>query len=130
IGLGLGALAAVTGLMLGTMRLPVMIRWLRVEPGVAVGSNLVIGCVTAVVAAATAWAAGGPLDPLALLVVGPPTVLGGYLGARRTGRLSPAKVKAWAGVVIALSGLAMVGVAARTALRGQPPAEERVPHDT
>ncbi|MBY0457683.1 MAG: sulfite exporter TauE/SafE family protein [Gemmataceae bacterium] len=108
IGLVLGAVAAVTGLMLGTIRLPMMIRWLRIDPAVAVGSNMVIGCVTAVAAALTAWGAGGGLHPLSVMIVGPPTILGSYLGARQTGALSPAKLKRLVGWVVAGSGVFMV----------------------
>src|SRR5207302_242914 len=39
IGLAIGFLAAVTGLMLGSVRLPMMIRLLKVDPRVAVGTN-------------------------------------------------------------------------------------------
>lgn len=111
IGLGLGALAAVTGLMLGTIRLPMMIRWLRVDPGLAVGSNMLIGCATAVAAAVTAWSAGGGLHPLSVLIVGPPTILGSYLGARRTGKMSPAALKRLVGWVVGASGVFMVALA-------------------
>lgn len=125
VGLVLGAVAAVTGLMLGTIRLPMMIKWLKVDPAVAVGSNLVIGCATAVAAAVTAWGAGGGLHPLSVLVVGPPTVLGSYLGARKTGRLSAAKLKRLVGWVVAGSGvfmaaLAAPGLAAKLADRAAP----------
>lgn len=112
IGLGLGALAAVTGLMLGTIRLPMMIKWLKIDPKVAVGSNMMIGCVTAVAAAATAWAAGGGLHPLSIAIVGPPTILGSYLGARRAGALSPQALKRLVGWVVGLSGVFMMGLAA------------------
>jgi uncharacterized membrane protein YfcA len=111
IGLGLGALAAITGLMLGTIRLPMMIRWLRIDPAVAIGTNMLIGCATAVAAAVTAWLAGGGLHPLSVLIVGPPTILGSYLGARKTGKLSPKALKRLVGWVVAASGLFMVALA-------------------
>jgi uncharacterized membrane protein YfcA len=111
IGLALGALAAVTGLMLGTIRLPMMIRLLRIDPAVAVGSNMLIGCATAVAAAVTAWGAGGGIHPLSLAIVGPPTILGSYLGARKTGMLSPKALKRLVGWVVAASGLFMVALA-------------------
>ena len=117
IGLGLGALAAITGLMLGTMRLPMMIRLLRIDPGVAVGSNMVIGCLTAITAAVTAWAAGGGLHPLSVLIVGPPTILGSYLGARKTGKLSPQSLKRLVGWVVGVTGLFMIGLAVPPLLR-------------
>ena len=117
IGLGLGALASITGLMLGTLRLPMMIRWLGIDPRVAVGSNMLIGCLTAVTAAVTAWAAGGGLAPLAVAIVGTPTILGSYLGARQTGRLSPQSLKRLVGWVVGLSGVFMIGLATPAVLR-------------
>lgn len=119
IGLVLGAVAAITGLMLGTIRLPMMIRWLRIDPAVAVGSNMVIGCITAVAAAVTAWGAGGGLHPLSVLIVGPPTILGSYFGARKTGKLSPAKLKRLVGWVVAASGVFMMALAAPALFRSQ-----------
>jgi uncharacterized membrane protein YfcA len=131
IGLGLGMLAAVTGLMLGTIRLPMMIKWLRIDPGVAVGSNMVIGCLTAVAAAVTAWAAGGGIHPLSVAILGPPTILGSYLGARKTGRLSPAALKRLVGWVVGLSGVFMTGLAVPALVRGpespRPPARTPAP---
>jgi uncharacterized membrane protein YfcA len=117
IGLGLGALAAITGLMLGTIRLPMMIKWLRIDPAVAVGSNMLIGCATAVAAAATAWGAGGGIHPLSLAIVGPPTILGSYLGARRTGRLSPKALKRLVGWVVAASGVFMIALVVPSMVR-------------
>jgi uncharacterized membrane protein YfcA len=120
IGLGLGALAAVTGLMLGSMRLPVMLKYLRIDPKVAVGSNMMIGCLTAVTAAVTAYFGGGRMDLVALAFVAPPTILGSYLGARKTGKISPQKLKAWVGGVVAFTGLFMVGQSAQTVFRKPP----------
>ncbi|HEY1188657.1 MAG TPA: sulfite exporter TauE/SafE family protein [Gemmata sp.] len=120
IGLVLGAIAAITGLMLGTIRLPMMIKWLRIDPAVAVGSNMVIGCITAVAAAVTAWGAGGGLHPLSVLIVGPPTILGSYLGARKTGKLSPAKLKRLVGWVVAASGVFMIALASPALFRSAP----------
>ena len=87
LGLLLGALAAVTGLMMSSLRMPVVLRLLRGDVPVAVGSNMAIGLLTALVGVSTAWVLGSGLDLLALAVVGPPTMLGGYLGAVFTGRL-------------------------------------------
>lgn len=111
IGLGIGALASVTGLLLGSLRLPLLIRVLKVDPLLATGSNMVIGCLTAFAAAATAFLKGtehGFLSLLTLAVVIPPTVLGGYLGARFTDRLSRQQVVRLVGWVVAATGFLMV----------------------
>jgi uncharacterized membrane protein YfcA len=108
IGLLLGALAAVTGLMMNGLRLPVLVRLLRGEVAVAVGTNMAIGLLTALVGVVAAWAVGSGFDPLALAIVGPPTVLGSYLGAAATGRLSKEALQRALGWLIAALGLLMV----------------------
>jgi uncharacterized membrane protein YfcA len=108
IGLFLGVLSSVTGLMMSSLRVPMMIRLLRIDPKVAVGSNMAIGFLTAAVGAFTSWRAGGGFDPLALAVVGAPTMLGSYLGALVTGRLRKEAVQRILGWTIAGMGLLMV----------------------
>ncbi|HKB35723.1 MAG TPA: sulfite exporter TauE/SafE family protein [Gemmataceae bacterium] len=108
IGLGIGFLAAVTGLMLGSLRLPMMIRLLKIDPRVAVGSNMAIGCLTAFAGAATLWTRGGTFHLVPILVVAPPTILGGYLGARWTQRIRKEALRGLVGWTVALTGLGMV----------------------
>ena len=126
IGLALGALAAVTGLMLGSLRLPMMIKWLRIDPRVAVGSNMAIGCMTALVAATTSLFSARDLDwgPIqqALLVLAPPTILGGYLGSWITGKLRKESVQMLAGWIIVVTGVLMTYESTREANR-KPSAE-------
>jgi uncharacterized membrane protein YfcA len=107
VGLVIGFLAAVTGLMLGSLRLPMMIRYLKIDPQVAVGTNMAIGCVTALVGAATLCPRVGSLALFPLLVVIPPTVAGAYLGAYFTGRVRKEVLRRLVGLVIVLAGLGM-----------------------
>jgi uncharacterized membrane protein YfcA len=110
IGLALGALAAITGLMLGSLRLPMMIRYLRMDPKEAVGTNMVVGCVTAMIGAATGLLAGDArLDWLVLAAVVPPTLMGGWLGGWITGAISKAAVQKFAGWVVAVTGILLIG---------------------
>jgi uncharacterized membrane protein YfcA len=109
IGLALGFLAVCTGLMMGSLRLPMMIRWLRIDPRVAVGSNMAIGCLTALAGTVAFWVQGRTFYWLPLLVVGPPTILGGYLGARWTGHFRKEALQRLVGWTIAVTGLGMVG---------------------
>jgi len=112
IGLALGALAAITGLMLGSLRLPMMIRYMRMDPKEAVGTNMVVGCLTALVGSATGLIAGdGRLNWLVLAAVVPPTVLGGMCGAWLTGKISKLAVQRFAGWVIAFTGVLLIGQA-------------------
>jgi uncharacterized membrane protein YfcA len=127
IGLGLGMLAAVTGLMLGSLRLPMMLRVLKIDPRVATGTNMAIGCLTALVSVATYFTLGPEMNWAAtaavMTAVVPPTVLGGYLGGAWTGRLSKDAVRALAGWVITLTGLGMVGGELLSLASPQPPEE-------
>ena len=107
IGLGLGFLSTLTGLMLGSLRLPLIIRCLKIDPRVAVGSNMAIGCLTAFAGAASLWQQGGNLFLVPLLIIGPPTILGGYLGARLTGRVRKESLQRLVGATIVLTGLYM-----------------------
>jgi uncharacterized membrane protein YfcA len=107
LGLLLGALAAVTGLMMSSLRLPLLLRLLRGDAQLAVGSNMAIGLLTALVGVATAWLAGSRFDLLALAVIGPPTMLGGYLGAVLTGKLRKETLQRVLGWAIAAMGLLM-----------------------
>ncbi len=124
IGLLLGALAAVTGLMMNGLRLPVLVRLLQGQTAVAVGTNMAIGLLTALVGVIAAWAVGSGFDLLALTVVGPPTILGSYLGAAVTGRLSKETLQRLLGWLIAVLGMLMILEASWRATRHrdvQPP---------
>jgi uncharacterized membrane protein YfcA len=107
IGLALGLLASLTGLMLGSLRLPAMIRLLRIDPAIAVGTNMVIGCVTALCGAVSLWPYGEAIPLLPLFVVVPPTILGGYLGARFTDRFRKETLHRLIGTTIVLTGVGM-----------------------
>ena len=109
IGLGLGALAAITGLMLGSLRLPMMIRYLRMDLKEAVGTNMAVGCLTGIVGALSAFAFGaGKLNFLVLAVVIPPTLIGGCLGGWLTGRFTKETVQKLAGWIISITGAILV----------------------
>jgi uncharacterized membrane protein YfcA len=107
IGLAIGFLAAVTGLMLGSLRLPLMIRCLKIDPRVAVGTNMAIGCLTALAGAVVMWSQGKNFHILPLLIIAPPTILGGYLGAHFTGRFQKEALQRLVGATVAIAGLGM-----------------------
>jgi uncharacterized membrane protein YfcA len=102
IGFGVGVLSGMVGMLLGSLRLPAMIRWLKVEPRQAIGTNMAIGLAQG--GAATighVWQ--GDVAFLPLVVVGAAAMLGSYLGAHFTGRLSvPTLRRAIALVLLAL----------------------------
>jgi uncharacterized protein len=105
IGFGVGLLGGLVGLILGSLRLPAMVKWAGVGPYAAVGTNAAVGVVVGI---------GGLLGHLPsgidwdILAVGAAAAMpAAYLGARFTGRLDePALIKAMA-VILVISGTAM-----------------------
>lgn len=106
IGFGIGFLGGLVGLVLGSIRMPAMISVLKMESKVAVGTNL---------AAATIMGAFGFLghvlnnevDYLTLAVMGSTAMIGGYIGAKFTGRFSDDKLKMLIGFVLIVVALFM-----------------------
>ena len=103
IGAALGALSGVVGLLLGTMRLPAMLR-LGVSPSRAAGTNMAIGFFTGVGGALGA-VGSGRVSLLAFVFVGGSTFVGAWLGARRTKTLPTAKHFALIAGVLMVVGL-------------------------
>ena len=112
VGFAVGMLGGAVGLILGTVRLPALIRVLRVDPRVAAGTNLLIGFAMGSVGWVGHVARGHVDYPLAALM-GTSAVAGSYLGARMTGRVSLDKLVMAIGVVlIAVGALLLVRAAA------------------
>ncbi len=86
IGLGVGLLGGAVGLILGSIRLPALIRVLRIDPRIAAGSNLFIGFFMG----SLGWvghATVGQVDYTLLIAMGAAAMVGSYLGAKLTGRV-------------------------------------------
>lgn len=108
VGAVLGAISGLVGLLLGSLRLPAMIRYARVAPPVAIGTNMAIGAVTGL-SAGVATFLQGQVDLTAFAIVTPLTLLGANLGARRTGSLDPDSLRRWIAAVLLLSAALMLG---------------------
>lgn len=91
VGVVLGAVAGIVGLLLGTLRLPAMMK-LGVHPARAVGTNMAIGSMTGLLAG-TAALLDGNVDPWAFGVITPATMVGAYWGASATGKLDKATLR-------------------------------------
>lgn len=102
----LGGVAGLVGLLMGTLRLPIMLR-LGAGPARAVGTNLAIGCLTGVFAS-VATVMEGNVDWVAFGVVTPTTMLGAYLGASATGRMEKRTLRTLIAIVLVVIGLWMV----------------------
>jgi uncharacterized membrane protein YfcA len=112
-GLGIGALGGAIGVILGTMRMPVLLRGVGMTAASAVGTNLVVGFAVGVVGLA-AHAARLDVERWLLAVGAPAAVAGGWLGARLTGRLSELTIRRALGVALIVIA---AGLAAEAALR-------------
>ncbi len=110
IGLGVGLLGGAVGLILGSIRLPALIRVLRIDPRIAAGSNLFIGFFMG----SLGWvghATIGQVDYPLLIAMGAAAMAGSYLGARLTGRVQ-------LNTLIAVMGGVLIVVGALLAWRG------------
>jgi uncharacterized membrane protein YfcA len=82
----IGLLGGLIGLILGSLRLPVLLRWVREDPRRAIGTNLVVG--VGVGAAGLVGHLPGGIDWTLLAIGAGASVPGALLGARLTGRLA------------------------------------------
>jgi uncharacterized protein len=98
----IGAIGGLIGLILGTLRVPALIRWVREEPARVVGTNLVVGI--AVGAAGLLGHVPNGVDWTLLAVGGAASVPGALLGARSTGRLSTRNLLRAIGIILLISG--------------------------
>lgn len=104
----LGAVSGLVGLLLGSLRLPAMVRFSREDPRAVVGTNMAIGAVTGLSGGFAAFSSG-KVDILAFALVSPLTLVGAHLGAQRTGRLDRANLRRWIGYTLVPTGLLMIG---------------------
>ena len=82
-----GVLGGLVGLILGSLRMPALLRFVRETPRLAVGTNVAVGfCVG--VAGALAHLPNAPPDLDVVLVGGVASIPGALVGSRLTGRLS------------------------------------------
>lgn len=105
-GLVIGVLGGLIGLILGSLRLPALIRWVGEEPSRAIGTNLCVG-VTVGAAGLIGHLPGG-IDWTLLAVGAAGSVPGALLGARLTGRLSTHGLLTVVGVILLVAGTAAI----------------------
>ena len=105
-GLGIGALGGAIGVILGTMRMPVLLRGVGMPAARAVGTNLVVGLAVGAVGF-VAHAARLEVEWWLLAVGAPAALAGGWLGARVTGRLSELTLRRAIGAALVVIALAL-----------------------
>ena len=110
-GLVIGLLGGFVGLILGSLRMPALLRLVGERPSRAVGTNLVVGVCVGVAGLLGHLPRAAP--DADLLVVGAlASIPGALAGARLTGRLSEEQLVRAIGVVLVVAG----GAAAAQAL--------------
>jgi uncharacterized membrane protein YfcA len=103
---GIGLLGGAVGVILGTLRMPALVRSVGLDVRRAAGTNLVVGFLLGVAGFAT-HAAGGEGVNWPVLAAGlAGGIPGGFLGARATGRISENTLRLALGAVLVLVGLA------------------------
>ena len=110
IGLGVGLLGGAVGLILGSIRLPALIRILQVDPRIAAGTNLFIGMFIG----AFGWVGHvlqGEVDYVLLVFMGGAAMIGSYYGAKITGKVQLTSL-------ILAMGLVLLAVGAILTVRG------------
>ena len=107
MGLVVGLLGGAVGLILGSIRLPALIRVLKVDPRIAAGTNLVIGFVMGSVG----WighAIKGDVDYQLLILMGAGAAVGSYYGAKLTGKVDLATLVGAMGYVLLAVGVILI----------------------
>ena len=107
VGLAVGLLGGAVGLILGSIRLPALIRILRVDPRIAAGTNLFIGFIMGSVGWIGHVAQGEVNYPL-LAMMGAGAMVGSYFGAKLTGKVNLNTLIGAMGLVLLVVGALLV----------------------
>lgn len=101
----IGVLGGIVGLILGSLRMPALLRVVGETPQRAVGTNVAVGLLVGVAGSLAHLPAAAP-DLDVILVGGAASIPGALFGSRLTGRLSELQLVRAIAVVLAIAGLA------------------------
>jgi uncharacterized protein len=102
----IGFLGGVVGLILGSLRMPALLRYVGAQPARAVGTNLLVGVLVG--AAGVVGHAPSGIDWTAFAIGAAASVPGALLGARLTARLDERRLLSAVGVILLFAGAATV----------------------
>jgi uncharacterized membrane protein YfcA len=105
IAFAVGVLGGLVGLILGSLRLPAMVRWLGTAPKAAVGTNAATGVVVGLGGLIGHLTSGVDWGLLVAGCVG--AVPGAYFGAHLTGRLDDRTLLHAIAIILFVAGLAL-----------------------
>jgi len=106
LGFGIGFLGGLVGLVLGSIRVPTMISILKMEPRVAIGTNLAASSVMGA-SGLVGHIIYGEVDYLTLSIMGSTAMVGAYLGARYTNRFSTERLISLIAIVLVIVAIFM-----------------------
>jgi uncharacterized membrane protein YfcA len=106
-GAGIGLLGGIVGLILGSLRMPALLRLVGETPHRAVGTNVAVGLLVGV-AGSLAHLPSAPPDLDLILVGGGASIPGALIGSRLTGRLSEAQLLRAIAVVLVVAATGCV----------------------
>jgi uncharacterized membrane protein YfcA len=109
IGFGIGVLGGIVGLILGTLRLPALMRWVGVSAQQGIGTNSAAGVLVAVGGIVGHLPSG--IDWALVAVGGAASIPGALIGARLVGRLAERDLLRAVAVILVVAGLAMLAAA-------------------
>lgn len=105
IGFGVGLLGGFVGLILGSLRLPAMLKYMGIPPQKAIGTNSAVGVVVGVGGLIGHLPSG--IDWDILLIGAAAAIPGAALGSKLTGRLAEATLVRAMAIVLVITGLGM-----------------------
>ena len=103
-GTAIGLLGGLVGLILGSLRMPALLKYVGESPARAVGTNVAVGVCVGVAGVIGHWPSGVDWDLLAIGSAA--SIPGAVLGARLTGRLSELQLLRAIGTILVVAGLA------------------------
>ncbi len=109
-GFGIGLLGGIVGLILGSLRMPALLRVVHETPRRAVGTNVTVGLCVGIAGVLGHLPAESP-DWRLLAVGAAASIPGALLGARLTGRLSPRQLVRAIAAVLLVAAAAMAAQA-------------------
>ena len=105
-GTGIGLLGGLVGLILGSIRLPALIRLFRIEPRIAAGTNTIIGFCMGLVGG-LGHSINARVEYELALIMGFAAILGSNQGARLTGKVNLNLLLAFMGGILFITGIVM-----------------------
>lgn len=101
VGMVIGVVGGAVGVALGVLRMPALIQVLKMDPGIAAGTNLII-TVFVSISGFGGHLISGRNDWMLIAIIGIPATVGMFVGSKTTHSVEPAKLRLFVGLVLLL----------------------------